>query len=171
MYIDTRILHGRDGHQGDDMLRNEAKRLPLEDQASEMHMEARIARLESDVETIKVGVNELRQGMAAANDAIAGLRVDVGKLTAMVPTLASQADVKPLAAIVPTLATKADFNELQAVIPTLATKAEVAVIPHLATKADLHELKAALESKMLRWFVGAVLAVASLAFSIARFVH
>lgn len=51
------------------------------------------------------------------------------------------------------------------------------MMPHLATKADLAEVKgslkadiAALESSLIKWIVGTALAVAALAFAIARFV-
>lgn len=55
-----------------------------------------------------------------------------------------------------------------------------AVVPHLATKADIADVKtsvsdvkgniSSLESSLIRWIVGTALAVAVLAFTIARYV-
>jgi hypothetical protein len=41
-----------------------------------------------------------------------------------------------------------------------------ATLPHLATKADISSL----ETKIIRWIVGTTIAVASVAFTIAKFV-
>ncbi len=49
-----------------------------------------------------------------------------------------------------------------------------AVIPHLATKSDLGALKgemSALETRLVKWRIGTVIAGGGLAFSIAKFVH
>lgn len=108
---------------------SEAQRLNLDDQVNENHMEARIAKLESDVEYIKKDLGQLRIDMNAANGSLAILKDDVSQLKA--------------------------------------------IAPHLATKADLHKLETlivAQEAKFFRWFMRAVLTVAALAFSIARFV-
>lgn len=43
----------------------------------------------------------------------------------------------------------------------------LAVVPHLATKADV----AGLEATIIKWIVATVLASATLAFTIAKFVH
>lgn len=55
-----------------------------------------------------------------------------------------------------------------------------AVVPHLATKADIADVKtsvsdvkgniSSLESALIKWIVGTALAVAVLAFTIARYV-
>lgn len=57
-------------------------------------------------------------------------------------------------------------------------KAEVAgiaaVLPHLATKADASLVRAAIsdaKTSMIEWTVSTVIAVAALAFTIAKFVH
>lgn len=42
----------------------------------------------------------------------------------------------------------------------------MALVPHLSTKADV----SALESSIIKWIIGTVLASAALAFSIAKFV-
>lgn len=49
-----------------------------------------------------------------------------------------------------------------------------ATLPHLATKAEIHAVRAdinALEAKMIRWIVGTTIAMASVAFTIAKFVN
>lgn len=72
-------------------------------------------------------------------------------------------------------------------VETIATETRVdvsaikATISHLATKADIYEVRGeigavraeihALEAKIIRWIVGTTLASASLAFTIAKFVH
>jgi hypothetical protein len=80
------------------------------------------------------------------------------------------------------LATKADLNELKADVGAIK-----ATLPHLATKADIHATGAeinlvraemnllradvnALETRIVRWIVGTTIAVASVAFTIAKFV-
>jgi len=48
-----------------------------------------------------------------------------------------------------------------------------ATLPHLATKADVEEVKSdlsATETKIIRWLVGTMIAIASVAFTIAKFV-
>jgi hypothetical protein len=58
------------------------------------------------------------------------------------------------------------------VVETLVaeTRADVSAIkavqPHLATKADIH----ALETKIIKWIIGTVIATGALGFSIAKFV-
>ena len=67
------------------------------------------------------------------------------------------------------LATKADLNDLKADVNAIN-----ATLPHLATKAEINEVRAdinALEAKIIRWIVGTTIAVASVAFTIAKFVH
>ena len=47
-------------------------------------------------------------------------------------------------------------------------------MPHIATKADVNEVETTIhkvESTMVRWMVGTILAAAALAFAIAKFVH
>lgn len=61
---------------------------------------------------------------------------------------------------------RADVVGLKTSIPHLATKADVASIPLLATKADV----ANLETSLIKWFVVTAIALAVLAFTIARYV-
>jgi hypothetical protein len=67
------------------------------------------------------------------------------------------------------LATKAEVNELKADVSAIK-----ATLPHLATKADLNGVKSdinALETRVIRWIVGTMLASVSAAFTIAKFVN
>jgi hypothetical protein len=143
--------------QGDAM--NAAQHI-LEDQIEGEIVEARIAKLEAQAEQINGSVVDIKSDvrgiygkLEAANSAIADLRVDVGKITAVIPTLATQAALKEvdgnvgkITALLPTLATQAALSEVTALIPTLATQAALsevtALIPTLATQAALNEVKA-----------------------------
>lgn len=75
---------------------NEARRIDLEDQVKVNHMEARIAKLESDVGYITKDVCQLRLDMNAANGSLAAIRDDVSQLKASVPHLATKADLHKL---------------------------------------------------------------------------
>ena len=78
-------------------------------------------------------------------------------------------DVSALKAGFAHLATKADLNELKADVGAIK-----ATLPHLATKAEINGVRAdinALETRMIRWLVGTTIAAASVAFTVARFVH
>jgi hypothetical protein len=69
---------------------------------------------------------------------------------------------------------KTDVSGILAQLPHLATKADVAQLPHLATKADVAQLKADVsdaKTSIVQWIVSTVIAVAALAFAIAKFVH
>ena len=70
--------------------------------------------------------------------------------------------VNGIAATIPHLATKADLSEIREEVSGIA-----AVIPHLATKADVR----AVETSIIKWLVPTAIAIAGLAFSIAKFVH
>jgi hypothetical protein len=113
------------------MHRNEASHAVLEDQVNEIPMEARIARIESDVVhmredigNIHLDLRDLRGDMKAANDSIAELKGAVVGLIGSISTLDAKVD------------------------------------------ARIHGL----ETKIIKWIIGTVLASATLAFSIARFV-
>jgi hypothetical protein len=70
--------------------------------------------------------------------------------------------VNGIAATIPHLATKADLSEIREQVSGIT-----AVIPHLATKADVR----AVETSIIKWLVPTAIAIAGLAFSIAKFVH
>jgi hypothetical protein len=108
---------------GDNMNGNAATRQILDNQPVVVPMEARIARIESDVGHIKVTLKELRGDMKAANESIAGLKVGLGEL-----------------------------------------KGGIGVVRQ-EIKTQIH----ALETKMIKWVIGTVLATGGLVFSIGRF--
>jgi hypothetical protein len=71
---------------------------------------------------------------------------------------------------------RTDVSGLMAMMPHLATKADLAEVSG-SLKAEIAEVKgslkldiATLESSLIKWMVGTALAVAALAFAIARFV-
>jgi Mg2+ and Co2+ transporter CorA len=75
---------------------------------------------------------------------------------------------------------RSQVSAILAVIPHLATKADIGEL-RSATKTDIGDLKAmivqgkadmsAMETRIIKWIVATVLASATLAFSIAKFVH
>lgn len=71
-------------------------------------------------------------------------------------------DVAGIVALLPHLATKADVMEIKADVAGIA-----ALLPHFATKADVADSK----TSIIQWMVGTMIAVAALAFTIAKFVH
>lgn len=76
-------------------------------------------------------------------------------------------EVSALTAVVPHLATKADLAEVRG-----SLEADIAEVKG-SLEADIAEVKgniAHLESALIKWIVGTSLAVATLAFAIARFV-
>jgi hypothetical protein len=97
-----------------------------------------------------------------ANDG--GNMDDVLRRLAVLESLLAQTReiVSAINAALPHLATKAEVKEVKADVSAIK-----ATLPHLASKADL----SALESKIIRWFVGTLIAAVSAAFAIAKFVH
>jgi hypothetical protein len=97
----------------------------------------------------------------------------VTKIEATLPHLATAASVAELRSELTN-----EIKGVTTVIPHLATAESVAkiaaIIPHLATAASVMAMEAkisAMESKIIKWFVGTAIALTTLAFSIARFVH
>lgn len=78
-------------------------------------------------------------------------------------------DVSAIKSAFAHLATKADLNEVKADVSAIK-----ATLPHLATKAEVNGLRSdmnAMEARIIRWIVGTTIAAASMAFTIAKFVH
>ncbi len=66
-------------------------------------------------------------------------------------------------------AVESSVSEIRTQVAAMA-----AVIPHLATKSDIGGLRgemSALETRLIKWMIGTVIAGGGLAFSIAKFVH
>jgi hypothetical protein len=129
-----------------------------------------ILRRLGTVESAVVEVREQVIGIAATIPSLA-TKTDIGDVRLEVSELI--ADVRGIAAIIPHLATKAelsaeigsmraDLSEIGKQVGSIA-----AVIPHLATKADVK----AGETSIIKWLVPTAIAIAGLAFSIAKFVH
>jgi hypothetical protein len=85
--------------RGNTMRRNEAYNVIPREQIDENPMEARVARIESDVASIQNGlarieldIRKLRDGQVAANDAIAQVNVAVAVVDGKVNTLGAKVD-------------------------------------------------------------------------------
>ena len=62
-----------------------------------------------------------------------------------------------------------DVSDLKVQVAGIAAQ-----LPHLATKAEVGDLKAAIsdaKTSIVQWVVGTTIAVAGIAFTIAKFVH
>ena len=84
------------------------------------------------------------------------IKIEVAAISAQLPNMATKEDIALL---------KADLAQL----PYMATKADVALL-----KADINLVKADVsdaKTSIIQWTVGTIIAVAALAFSIAKFVH
>jgi chromosome segregation ATPase len=192
-------------------------------------MEARIARIESDMEhvkdvlgDIKLDVRGMQGELKAANDSIAALQKEVGVISATVPHLATKADLREVEgalnaqakSIEGSLKTeiksvegslraeiksvegslkaqiKSVEGSLKAEIKSVegSLKAEIKSVEGSlnakihsfegALKADIRSVEGALnsrinamEARIIKWFIFTALGIASLAFSIARFIH
>lgn len=113
-------------------------------QPEEHDVEARIARLESDVDHIKTDVQALRAGLEAANESIVVIREDVSAIKATLPHLATKDEIKGIE------------GRLDARINSVESRLEAKIN--------------ALEARLIRWIVGTMLTGTSLAFAIARFI-
>jgi chromosome segregation ATPase len=93
-------------------------------------LDARVARLETDVAEIKSALNRLAP------------RIDemYGSLNAKLPELATKAEIGEIRARLPELATKSEIIEIRAKLPELATKAELADL-RTELKSEMAELR------------------------------
>jgi hypothetical protein len=102
---------------------------------------------------------------------VSDIKADVGAIAAQLPQMATKTEVAAIAVQLPQMATKTEVAAIAVQLPQMATKTEVAAIaaqlPHMATKADVGDAKVSI----IQWMVGTTIAVASLAFVIAKFVH
>lgn len=107
------------------------------------------------------------------------IKTEVSAIVALLPQLASKADVAQL----PYMATKEDVALLKADIGLVRADVSgvVALLPHFATKADIALVKTDIalvkaeisdaRASIIQWMVSTMIAVAALAFTIAKFVH
>ena len=133
------------------MRRNEAHKLTFENQIDGEPMESRIARIEADVAhinstlvTVQADVRELRtdlrNGLAAANEAIAEVKRSVTALGAKFEGQVTALDAK----------CEGQFTAL---------------------RAEIRATASALESKLIMWIIGTMIACTSVALTIAKTVH
>jgi hypothetical protein len=85
---------------------------------------------------------------------VSDIRAQVSGLSAMAANMATKSDVSSLSTLAANMATKSDVSSLST------------ITSHMATKADVSQL----ESSLIKWLVGTLLAVALLTLTIARFV-
>jgi hypothetical protein len=105
-------------------------------------------------------MDDVLRRLGIVESLVAETREDVSAIKAAFAHLATKADVSGV---------KAGVSAIKATLPHLATKEDVA-----ATKADINGVRAdinALETRIIRWIVGTTIAAASVAFTIAKFVH
>jgi hypothetical protein len=104
-------------------------------------------------------MDDILRRLGGLESAVAETREDVSAIKAAFAHLATKADVDELSASV---------GAIKATLPHLATKADVA-----ATKVDINGLSDmnAMETNIIRWIFGTTIAVASVAFTIAKFVN
>ena len=138
----------------------------------------RLGVIENDVSATKAGVGTLATqvgGIAARLPHMAtkveveALATQVGGIAAQLPHMATRVEVEALAT---------QIGAIAAQLPHMATKVEVgalatqvggiaAQLPHMASKADVSDAKVSI----IQWMVGTTIAVAGLAFAVAKFVH
>lgn len=114
-------------------------------QMAEKSLETRVAILESDVAHIKEDIKDIKLDVRSIQGELKAANDGIAFL---------QKEVAVLGTAVKQLATKEEVGAI------------AATIPHLATKAELQ----AMETNIIRWFVGTAVAIAALVFGIARFV-
>jgi len=143
------------------MRRNEAHRLTFEATLDEEPMEPRVARIEGDVahirqdmSTLKTDVRELRLDIKAANESIADVKVGVAECKAGLGEC------------------RADIDECKSAIVALHEEMKRAFVEFSAlVDAKIEASVHALESRLIKWMVGTVIASTGAAFSVAKFVH
>ena len=147
---------------------------PCRDEISgETYLPNRIAGKSSDGGG---GMDNVLQRLGAVESSVSAIRVEVGGIAAQLPHLATKENLKEvkgqvsaIAAQIPHLATKEELKEVKGQVAAIAAQ-----IPHLATKEDFGHLRAAIsgmETRLIKWFIATSIAVAGLAFAIAKLVH
>jgi hypothetical protein len=152
-----------------------------EDQQDETpHVEARIARLESDVEHIKAGVQRLEVKTSAANDAIVALTSEVAHLATKAELNRVEGELKASIAGVEgrldasIASVKGELTSSIASVEGKLTASIASLKGELTTSiSNVHgALDArinAMESKILKWVVGTGLGAATLALAVVKF--
>jgi uncharacterized protein (UPF0335 family) len=128
---------------GGNMHRNEASHVIIEDQVKNIPMEARIVRIESDVSYIKENIGNIHLDLRDLRGDVKAANESIAELKTAVVGLSGSADT--------------EFSGLMGAIATFGAKFDARID--------------ALETTLIKWIVGAVLASATLAFSFAKFVN
>lgn len=105
-------------------------------------------------------VEDVLRRLGSLEKDVSVIKTEVGAITAQLPHLATKADLALL---------RADVSAVTALLPHLATKADFASV-----KADVASVRAEIsdvKASMIQWMVSTMIAVAALAFTIAKFVH
>jgi hypothetical protein len=114
------------------------------------------------------GMDDILRRLGTVESAVVEVREQVIGIAATIPHLATKAELSAEIGSVRTElrteigSVRADLSEIGKQVGSIA-----AVIPHLATKADVR----AVETSIIKWLVPTAIAIAGLAFSIAKFVH
>jgi DNA-binding FrmR family transcriptional regulator len=135
-------------------------------------------------------MDQVLQRLGTVESSVSAIRAEVSGVAANIPHLATKEDLKKvegqvcgIAAVIPHLATKEDLKKVEGQVNAIA-----AVIPHLATKGDVGLLQAAIsgvegkisgvegkisgmETRIIKWIIATSIAIAALAFTIAKLVH
>jgi hypothetical protein len=115
-------------------------------------------------------VDDILRRLGVVESAVGEIRGDVHAIKAVLPHLATKAEVEALGARLNSVEGSLK-TEIKSVEGSL--KAEIRSVEG-SLKADNNALRAELNARDTRnlvWLIGTVIAAASLAFSIARFVH
>jgi hypothetical protein len=115
-------------------------------------------------ESLEKRVERLEDFYIEVAERLARLETRVELIASQIATLATQMATKADKADIAQMATKADIAQM-------ATKADIA---QMATKADIALIRvemAALETRMIKWFIGTAVTLAGLAFAAGKFVH
>jgi len=124
--------------------------------------------------------------LGAVEATVSEIRTQVGSISATLPHLATKADLNPvttevgaIAAVIPHLATKADLKEeiggareeIAAVKTNLSAEFGSVRGEIAALGEKLSAKIAASETRTIKWTIGIIIAVAGLAFTIAKYGH
>jgi hypothetical protein len=118
----------------------------------------------SPPESLEKRVERLEDFYLEVAERLARLETRVELIASQIATLVTQMATKADKADIAQMATKADIAQM-------ATKADIA---QMATKTDIALIRAemaALETRMIKWFVGTAVTLAGLAFAAGKFVH
>jgi hypothetical protein len=139
------------------------------------------------------GMDDVLKRLGVVESSVSEIRTQVGGITATLPHLATKADVNQvrvevtevkaavaaIAEVIPHLATRADLSreissvraEIGSVKADLSREISSVRAEIGSVKADLTEKIGLLESHLVRWIVGIIIAAAGLAFTIGRYGH